>query len=328
MDYDSIRALITSAKHAPKPPGAIGIHQYIGSAFRANIPFTSPRPGCAAASGLRLGRQVDHAFAKVVAGTKVQGVPGAMAKRCFRILMQNDIVPVLTQLGVAHGNIYTRLDAVGIRKLSNGKYVPVAIEIKSTQQKISQHTVSYDLVCQRRPTMGPWAVPNSERNAHRAQAYFGCMALNRLPEFTGLPCQGVVVVVCTTGARLYTAEPLPTSLFEITGSAPRIVTISGPAWPRLPAARSGGALLRKMLTDNGFRKIKSTGAGRWSCVADRSGTQYHFAIIPQWKSKKGAARDRIVSRLHRMHQPGTLGAIIYRTEKGWHWESAPRHLER
>ena len=325
MDFDSVKALVTVAESAKKPPGAVGIHEYISNKLRGGVPFTISRPGCGANAGLRLGRCVDNAFCELVQSRGISKggrstKPATMAKYAYDVLVKNQIFPLRTQFAVQYGgSIWTRVDAVGVRRMKNGSCVPVVIELKSTQQTACKHAQTYDDVCRRKRTFTTWGLPNTERNAHRLQGSFGALALNGLPEFRNMVCHAVVVCACTTGARLYVSDPVPPTLFAATPGIRSQGAQIGPAFPRLPGPRNGGLLIRTMLKRQGFKRVASTGANRFSCLAQLGDTPWAFAIIPTFKTKRNPTA--LLQRIRGMKKPGVRIGIIFRAESGgWAWE--------
>lgn len=151
--------------------------------------------------GLRNGRFADHLFRRIINRTqrldptdsRHYGVYNVM-----RLLRSHGIVITHVQVPVwdADLEIRTTLDGLGYTK--HGVCV---FELKTTTYSVQEHMARYRVCCTNNPTLSN-GMGNTEKNMHALQTAFGMHCCKKRMTST-VPVQGVVVVACTDGAKLY-----------------------------------------------------------------------------------------------------------------------------
>ena len=259
-----------------------------------------------------------------------------MARNAFKILVKNGIHPVRSQISVTLGQrIWTRMDAVGVRKRGNS-WRPVVIELKSTMQTLKAHSTSYDKTCRRRKQLAVINLPNSERVAHNLQARFGAYALSTVPEFRNMSIEAVVVVVSRTGTRLYECPVMPREAFSLASNlAPASEPLESPGFMRLPGPKRGGLLIRTYLKGKGFKRVaagtskasfralmpscaaRSSAGAAGKKTAKADGDPVIGAIVPDFNGYSEPRRAATRRRLIQISGKHTNAVIVHRIPGGW-----------
>ena len=200
----------------------------------------------------------------------------------------------------------TNVDLLGLGLSADGKPELVCVEFKTTSLKQADHAKCYDAPCARRAVLGGgFALPNSEREAHRVQVCFGVAALqNTYSELKDIPMRSCVIVASDTATVCYNAKPIPGSHYVlaaqmsgITAKKPedREKLSSGRLFPPLPPAKNGGAAIKALLTKRGFGKIR--GSRRASCFAALGTLTFAVGIVEKWASFSPSHQRSVVSEI-------------------------------
>ena len=192
------------------PSRALGVTSFLKMKMQGNTPFRVDMKLCPARrpnvnhkrdQGLKNGRFTDHLFRRII--EKRERLNPTNRSHCgivhvLRLLRENNIIITNTQVPVWDEDleIKTILDGIGYSTKANQICV---FELKSTTFTVEEHIFRYNRRCSNRPMLVNGMI-NCERNMHALQTAFGMFCVKEMTKKTAC---GVVVVVCSNGAKLY-----------------------------------------------------------------------------------------------------------------------------
>ena len=231
---------------------AIGITSFISSVLARGAKFSpSVSTRHSAELGLSIGRTTDHLVRRVIAGSATLNPrmkKHSRAIEIFRLLNQLGLKRLVAQVPVKDTalGIRTTIDLTAHNKAGN----LVVIEIKTSQDKISQHRERYHKRCRNCPTLQN-GLPNNEFWRHQLQCGFGMLLKNTV--------EGIVVVACDDGIAHYPVSLTARErrMFQI--STPGATHIQRPFVPRtIPWPVDADHELRDAFKQKGYSDLVST----------------------------------------------------------------------
>ncbi|WP_341246930.1 hypothetical protein [Nereida ignava] len=300
---------ITSSIAVASSAMPVGVTTFIAKHLAGGTRFRTGGSTLCSKRGLAFGRRADHLVQQHIRGRRLgqQSPAHTAARRFFAALSAQGVTATTAQVSVVMPSLNLRAvaDAVGTDTAGN----EVVLELKTTQATLAEHARTYYLNCKNRPTLR-CDLPNCLYWRHQLQCGFAMLARKAT--------RGLVVVVCTDGAKTYPVEPAACEKARFVGAVEAPADIYAPTL-KWPAAADG--TLTKALARRGYSRILGHNP---TIVQGRHGNAVVLLIRkPKTYARSRASKGhRALARALTTTRPSTAGLLVWLSAAGtWRTET-------